>query len=397
MRQTVLQCILIFSIFPWIVTSTGVCDEKPSLIQCVALKNQYILPLQNSCNPLKRNCETGDLVDPRVATCHVEFSGNVFHSLVDRDQVGYGYRCFPSIPNPDMYHRRNVGPSYGEPRCVPTNFDRYGTFVCGEHGTRCVCDAPPEKNEYGTQWLKHECRCQYFVNLCRIPKVCAHRGNCKMWGSELRCECPANNKHCRPGINQCRANPGLCVDEGKMCVELYDTNVGWMIGNEQKGDGFGCISTGTVDSLMKVTHYCDISKETFTRRGGVEPKNELDLCCYRMLTCAGGESIPKKGSIFSYRPCYCNVEFRKCLLAVAYDSKFKSKVEHMVEVVNSMAYCQIDDGVQCDPVRPWTCKKGDLINPKIAHCKIDCKTGPLLPIWARACAIRQCKPPLSSR
>ena len=162
--QPELQRILVFSIFPWIISSTSVCDENPSLIQCVALKNQYILPMKESCNPLRtKNCETGDLVDPRIADCHLEFSGNVFHSLVnDGVQVSYGYRCFPTVPGPNMFHRRNVGPSYGEPRCVPTKLNsyggRYGTFVCGEHGTRCVCDAPPEKNEYGTQWLKHKCR-----------------------------------------------------------------------------------------------------------------------------------------------------------------------------------------------------------------------------------------------
>lgn len=158
--QTVLQLICISSVFPLLISSTSVCDEKPNLIQCVALKNQFILPMKESCNPLKpRSCETGDLVDPRVADCHLEFSGNVFHSLVDDGvQVSYGFRCFPAVPGPDMFHRRNVGPSYGEPRCVPINLNRYGSFICGEHGTRCVCDAPPEKNEYATQWLKHKCR-----------------------------------------------------------------------------------------------------------------------------------------------------------------------------------------------------------------------------------------------
>ena len=236
-------------------------------------------------------------------------------------------------------------------------------------------------------------RCQYFVDLCHIPKVCAHRGKCKMWGSELRCECSRYHKDCRTGINHCRANPGLCLDEGKVCIELYDDNLGWRIGEEKEGDGFACISAKTVKSLKESTHYCDISRETFTKVGGVEPRNELDLCCYRMLTCAGGESIPKKGTVFSYRPCYCNVEFRKCLIAVAFDLKYKSRAEDIVRVVNSIAHCSVDDGEKCDPIRPWTCKKGDLINPKIAHCVIDCKTGPLLPIWARSCAIRQCKPP----
>ena len=159
--QTVLfQLFSISSVFLWLISSSSVCDKKPSLIQCIALKNQFILPKRESCNPLKpESCETGDLVDPRVADCHLEFSGNVFHSLVDDDvQVSYGYRCFPAVPGPNIFHRRNVGPSFGEPRCVPTNLNRHGSFICGAHGTRCVCDAPPEKNHYSTQWMNHKCR-----------------------------------------------------------------------------------------------------------------------------------------------------------------------------------------------------------------------------------------------
>lgn len=157
--QTLLQLISIFSVFPWLISSTSLCNEKPSLIQCVALKNQFILPLKESCNPLKsENCQTGDLVDPRVADCHLEFSGNVVHSLVGEGQVSYGYRCSPVVPGPNMFHRRNVGPSYGEPRCVPTILTGYGSFICGAHGTRCVCDAPKERNHFATQWMKHKCR-----------------------------------------------------------------------------------------------------------------------------------------------------------------------------------------------------------------------------------------------
>lgn len=237
-------------------------------------------------------------------------------------------------------------------------------------------------------------RCQYFVNLCHIPEVCAHGGRCNMWGSEVRCECPTSKKHCKRGINQCKANPGLCVDEGKICIELFDDNLSWSLGDEREGYGFACFPGQAVKSLGEVTHYCDVSTETFSRTGGVEPRNELDLCCYRMLTCAGGKSFPKRGNIFSYRPCYCVVEFRKCLLDVAaFDLKYKGKAEDIVKVLNRMTHCSIDDGENCDPLRSWTCNKGDLINPRIAHCVIDCKTGPLLPIWARACAIRQCKPP----
>ena len=158
--QTVLQLSFIFSVFPLLISSNSVCDEKPSLIQCIALKNQFILPKRESCNPLRpKSCNTGDLVDPRVANCHLEFSGNVFHSLVDEKVlVTIGFKCYPTVPGPNMFHRRNVGPSYGEPRCVPTNLYRYGSFICGEHGTRCVCDAPPDRDEYSTQYMRYTCR-----------------------------------------------------------------------------------------------------------------------------------------------------------------------------------------------------------------------------------------------
>lgn len=155
-RMVALARGFVFFMLPCVVLSS-ICDEKPGIIQCVALKNQFILPEKDSCNPLKKNCETGDLIDPRVADCHLELSGNTFHSLVEDFRLSSGYRCFPTIPEPDVFHRRNVGPSLGEPRCVPTKYRRLGSFVCGEHGTRCVCDAPKE-SEYSEHWWKNTCR-----------------------------------------------------------------------------------------------------------------------------------------------------------------------------------------------------------------------------------------------
>ena len=140
------------------IASSKLCEDRPSLIQCVALRNRYIRPEKESCNPLKGDCETGDLVDPRVANCHLQLSGNVFHSLVEGFKLSYGHRCFPGIPEANLFHTRNVGPSYGEPRCEPVNFSRYGSFVCGEHGTRCVCDARAETKPTGTNWLTNKCR-----------------------------------------------------------------------------------------------------------------------------------------------------------------------------------------------------------------------------------------------
>ena len=156
MNRIFLHCSYIFIIVPW-AASSSICDEKPSLIQCVALRHQFILPIKNSCNPLKKNCQTGDLVDPRVADCHLEHSGNTYHSLVEDFTLSTGYRCFPTVPEADLFHRRNVGPSFGDPKCVPTKYDKIGTFVCGEHGTRCVCDAPAETG-YGEPWWKNTCR-----------------------------------------------------------------------------------------------------------------------------------------------------------------------------------------------------------------------------------------------
>ena len=68
-----------------------------------------------------------------------------------------------------------------------------------------------------------------------------------------------------------------------------------------------------------------------------------------------------------------------------------------MKVLDKVSHCDMDDGKRCDPTRPRTCRKGDLIKPSLAHCKIDCSTGPLLPIYLRACAIRQCKIPYQER
>ena len=55
-----------------------------------------------------------------------------------------------------VFHRRNVGASLGEPQ---TKYKRLGSFVCGEHGTRCVCDAPmPKETGYSEHWWKNTCR-----------------------------------------------------------------------------------------------------------------------------------------------------------------------------------------------------------------------------------------------
>ncbi|XP_032219215.1 uncharacterized protein LOC116602160 isoform X2 [Nematostella vectensis] len=317
----------IFLIIPTAFAST-LCDRKPDLIQCVATKNQFVLPEREYCNPYDNSCSTGDLIDPRVATCVPQFTGHIHNSLVD------GF----------------------------------------------------------TTSLSH--RCQYFVDLCKIPDVCLSReATCTTWGSEVRCVCPAEHKDCRFGINHCRANPSLCEDEGKVCIELTDSYDNWSFGNEKQGEGFICMSPSTVDQLQLTTHYCDVTSAKHAGKLESRPANALDTCCYRMLTCAGRESHPVNGTLFSFRHCFCNVEFRKCLLALGHNPKYKTAVKELVRGIDNVTECFMDEGKKCDPTQPKTCRKGDLISPNVAHCTVDCKTGPLLPIWARSCSIRQCKPP----
>ena len=172
-----LQCCFVLFILPRVALSS-LCDDNPGLIQCVALKNQFILPDKDSCNPLKKTCGTGDLVDPRVADCHLELSGNAFHSLVEDFKLSTGYRCFPIIPEPDVFHRRNVGPSFGDPQCVPTKYKRLGSFVCGEHGTRCVCDAPKETG-YSEHWWKNTCRSVLAIIMRQWLLCGSDQGTCK--------------------------------------------------------------------------------------------------------------------------------------------------------------------------------------------------------------------------
>ena len=56
----------------------------------------------------------------------------------------------------------------------------------------------------------------------------------------------------------------------------------------------------------------------------------------------------------------------------------------------------MNDTGKCNPIKPVHCIKGDLICPSIAHCKINCKSGPSLPIEKRSCKIRQCTLPHNS-
>ena len=94
----------------------------------------------------------------------------------------------------------------------------------------------------------------------------------------------------------------------------------------------------------------------------------------------------------THRPCHCNTDFRKCLQRYGKIAVCKDLAEAVLRAVNQLKNCEIRDGTACNPNNPKTCRKGDLIDPKYAHCRVNCKTGPLLPIGQRMCRIRQCKP-----
>lgn len=70
--------IIFQAIFLGILTSKGskFCDENPKLIQCIASKNQFVLPDREYCNPFDNSCRTGDLIDPRVANCEPRFTSS---------------------------------------------------------------------------------------------------------------------------------------------------------------------------------------------------------------------------------------------------------------------------------------------------------------------------------
>ena len=122
-----------------------------------------------------------------------------------------------------------------------------------------------------------------------------------------------------------------------------------------------------------------------------KPVNALDYCCYNHLICRRKNAV-YGGYLFQSRPCYCHVEFRKCLIKQKSYRNMKNFADALTPIVESIKICSMEDSGPCDPRKPATCQKGDLISASIAHCRVNCKTGPLLPIEIRSCRIRQCVP-----
>ena len=156
-------------------------------------------------------------------------------------------------------------------------------------------------------------------------------------------------------------------------------------------EGYACAHVEDIKFISRTTNYCvlkgDVTQET---KGAL---NYIDNCCLRQLKCGGDDDSGHHGNIMSHRPCHCYTEFRKCLQRYGKINIYRDLAEALFRALDQLKNCEIRDGTACDPNKPKTCRKGDLIDPKYAHCRVNCKTGPLLPIGQRMCSIRQCKPP----
>ena len=231
-------------------------------------------------------------------------------------------------------------------------------------------------------------RCQWFVDYCGIPNICSP--------STAKCQVTDKLRCAGGSLNQCLVEPTLCQSKNSYCVELDDEDSSWSKGSAEVGNGFSCINKPVFHRLIKQAPYCNFNKTDHvvfpSRRGFRKPGTYLDYCCYSHLVCTkeGGQA---GGYLFKNRPCYCNLLFRKCLLSLKNDFGLWKSAKSLVPIINDVKICSIDDSGKCFPLKPETCNKGDLIAPSIAHCKVNCKTGPLLSIELRSCKIRKCIPP----
>ena len=182
------------------------------------------------------------------------------------------------------------------------------------------------------------------------------------------------------------------MDKDSYCVELEDRGLRWTQGKEVEGEGFACINKALFKGVKELAPYCDFNNTDIPVSGSSakRPKKGIDTCCYQYLVCVKrGDKVG--GYLFKMRPCYCRELFKKCLIEEKGDRKFRPFANALIEIVDSIKECTMTDG-KCNPLQPQTCQKGDLIDPSLAHCKVNCKTGPLLPIQFRSCRIRKCKP-----
>ena len=159
----------------------------------------------------------------------------------------------------------------------------------------------------------------------------------------------------------------------------------------KQDEGYACIHVEDIKLVSRSTNYCAFKGDLVNETKAV--LNYVDACCLQQLKCGNDDIGGHHGNIMSHRPCHCNTNFRKCLKRYGKIAVYMEIANAVLQAINQLKNCKIRDGTDCDPRKPETCQKGDLIDPRYAHCRINCRTGPLLPIGQRMCSIRQCKPP----
>ena len=230
-------------------------------------------------------------------------------------------------------------------------------------------------------------RCQWFIDYCSISGVCSNDSKCITTGSYVLCAGGT--------VNQCTIKPDLCESINSYCVELDDkAETKWDVGPGNEGNGFLCIDKLLFENLNREAPYCNLNMTNIVLQGvGFRvPLDGPDYCCYAHLVCVKkGDKLG--GFLLKPRPCYCLSEFKKCLSSIRSNNRLKNLADSLITVLSKILDCTFDDTGKCNPKVQSSCEKGDLIDPKIAHCKINCLTGPMLPIEIRSCRIRRCTPP----
>jgi len=389
------------------------CDTNPSAIQCTTLQslkskvslcdssnaNKLCRYLDSSetklCDPYsEKGCLMNEVIDPKIASCRLEITRN--YGLKQGYKINPDLRCTPSVLSYiNIYTTRISGGVTGVAQCVAEVYGK--KLVCGEKGTRCICEPSSlDRNRqtatgvqngfFFDRTSKNGCRCEWFVDMCDIIDMCsAETSQCVTSNSYVQCK--------GGSVNQCHGNPRLCEEYNSYCVELDDRDTKWQLKNEIEGEGYACISKDSFDNMIGVAKYCNfnVTDHKVTGGGVRRPEKGLETCCYQHLVCANNNK-GLGGYLFRERPCYCNTEFKKCLMKQQDNVQYRSIANNIITILDFIKYCQMDDSGKCDPLKPGSCTKGDLIDPSIAHCRINCKTGPLLPIQLRACRTRQCTP-----
>ena len=206
----VVQLVIALYHFYAITESKLLSCKNSNALQCLALRNLYSLPRNYKCDPIKRqDCSINDLVDEDIASCRLEMMND--GDSDEESRLSPDARCYPDFMKyGNIYERRFVATSAGNPRCVPQIYGK--KLICGQHGSRCVCDTGRPTPRFDSEhFLAHKCRCQWFANYCSISTICSNAKKCKTDDQKLTCV--------EGSINQCVANPTLCGN--KVCVLFF--------------------------------------------------------------------------------------------------------------------------------------------------------------------------------